>query len=93
MPEKLHQTHLVAAVVTRTGLSRKQACTAVKAILDSVTQSLKEGEPVDLRGLGTLEVRPTAPRTGVRPATGEKIELPAGRKVVFRITPDLQGQL
>lgn len=65
MREKLHQTQLVAAVATRTGL----------------------------RGLGTLEVRPTAPRTGVRPATGEKIELPAGRKVVFRISPDLQGQL
>ena len=44
-------------------------------------------------GLGKLKVKETNARTGRNPRTGEAIEIPAGRKVVFSPGKDFKEAL
>jgi DNA-binding protein HU-beta len=49
-----------------------------------ITKHLKKRERVRIAGLGILQVRNRAARTGRNPATGEAIQIKASKKVAFR---------
>ena len=90
---KVAKTQLVELVADKTGLTKKQSEEAVSAMLDAVVSAVKNGQSVGLPGLGTLSVKATAARTGVRPGTSEKIQIPAGKKVAFKVASTLKGNL
>ena len=88
---KIAKTQIVEQVAEQAGLTRKQAADAVNAMLDVVTDGLRGGKTVGLPGLGTFSVKATAARTGVRPGSTERIQIPAGKKVSFKVASDLKG--
>ncbi|SMB88751.1 HU family DNA-binding protein [Deinococcus hopiensis] len=90
---KVAKTQIIDLVAGRTSLSRKQSGEAVAAVLDSIGQALREGRSVGIPGLGTFSVTQTAARTGVRPGTSERIQIPAGRKIRFKVATTLRGEL
>ena len=90
---KVAKTQLVEQVAEKTGLTKKQSEEAVSAMLDVVVDAIRGGQSVGLPGLGTLSVKATAARTGVRPGTSEKIQIPAGKKVAFKVASTLKGNL
>ncbi|MGI6423196.1 MAG: HU family DNA-binding protein [Candidatus Dojkabacteria bacterium] len=75
---------LVERVAKSAGLTKKQAAEAVDALFDTITKSLKAGDPVLLTGFGKFEVRERAARVGINPKTLEKIKLPATRVPAFK---------
>ena len=79
----MNKTELVAAVATKAELSKKDADAAVKAVIDAVTEALKDGEKVALVGFGTFEVKTRAARTGKNPRTGEVINIPEAKVPSF----------
>ena len=91
--DKLSKSHIVDLISTRANLTKKEAATAFDATLDVIIESLKEGKTVGLPALGTLTVKATAARTGVNPGTAEKMQIPAGKKVSFKIAADLKKTL
>ena len=90
---KVAKTQLVELVADKTGLTKKQSEEAVSAMLDVVVDAIKSGKSVGLPGLGTMSVKETAARTGVKPGTSEKIQIPAGKKVAFKVASTLKGNL
>lgn len=90
---KIAKTQLVELVADRTGLTKKQSEEAVSVMLEIIIEAIKEGKSVGLPGLGTLSIKDTAPRIGVRPGTNERIEIPAGKKVAFKLASTLKGKL
>lgn len=80
----MNKTELVAAVATKAELSKKDADAAVKAVIDAVTEALKDGEKVALVGFGTFEVKTRAARTGKNPCTGEVINIPEAKVPSFK---------
>ena len=80
----MNKTELVAAVATKAELSKKDADAAVKAVIDAVTEALKDGEKVALVGFGTFEVKTRAARTGKNPRTGEVINIPEAKVPSFK---------
>lgn len=90
---KIAKTQLVEMVADKTGLTKKQSDEAVSTMLDVIVSSLKSGKSVGLPGLGTMSVKATAARTGVRPGTSQKIQIPAGKKVAFKVASTLKGNL
>jgi len=91
--EKLGKTGLVDQLTAQTILTRAEAGSVVDAVLEVVIEALRAGKTVGLPGLGTLNVRATAARQGVRPGTAEKIQIPAGKKISFKIAADLKKAL
>ncbi|WP_221090150.1 HU family DNA-binding protein [Deinococcus aquaedulcis] len=90
---KIAKTQIIDMVAERTSLNKKQAGDAVATMLDCVVSALRSGQSVGLPGLGTLSIAQTAERSGVRPGTSERITIPAGKKVRFKVATTLKGSL
>ncbi|MCI6245739.1 MAG: HU family DNA-binding protein [Eubacterium sp.] len=80
----MNKSELIAAVAAKADLSKKDAEAAVKAVIDSVSEALADGDKVALVGFGTFEVKTRAARTGKNPRTGEAIEIPAAKVPSFK---------
>ena len=74
----------VERVSSKSGLSRKDASTAVDAFLDSITESLQRGEEVAFTGFGKFSSQHRAARMGVNPRNPtERVHIPASRVPKF----------
>ena len=80
----MNKTELVTVLAERTGLSKKSAEEVLNTTLDIITETLVEGEKVQLVGFGSFEVRERAPRIGRNPRTKEAVSIPASRAVQFK---------
>ena len=67
----------VDAVADRSGLSKRDAGTAVDAVLDTITAALKTGDSVTFTGFGKSATSARAARMGVNPPTGERVQIAA----------------
>lgn len=90
---KLGKTQLVDLMADQSTLTKKQSDEVFSALLDLIVDALKGGKTVGLPGLGTLSVKDTAARTGVRPGTSEKLQIPAGKKVAYKVATSLKSSL
>lgn len=48
----------------------------VKAIIEQMSQSLSDGERIEIRGFGSFSLHYRAPRLGRNPKTGDAVSLP-----------------
>ncbi len=65
-------------------LTKKDADTYISTMLDTIKKAVKKGDDVSLIGFGTFTKVRRAARTGVNPATGEKIKIKAKTLPKFR---------
>lgn len=80
----MNKGDLIEAVASAANISKKAAGDAVEAVIDSITKALKKGESVALIGFGTFSVAKRNARTGINPATGEKIKIKAKKVAKFK---------
>ncbi|MFQ5765358.1 MAG: HU family DNA-binding protein [Rhodospirillales bacterium] len=80
----MNKNDLVAAVASRTGLSKSDAAKAVDGVVSAVTSALQRGSEVRLIGFGTFSVSRRAATTGRNPRTGERIQIPATNVPKFK---------
>jgi DNA-binding protein HU-beta len=80
LAEKMREMHLGKGVDT----TKKHAEEVIDFVFESITQSLKGGEEVNIAGFGGFEVKQRKPRTGRNPRTGEVVQVPATKVPKFR---------
>ena len=83
----MNRKELLEAVLSNKELShitKKDADRMITATFETIKKTVKKGEDVSLVGFGTWVRAKRAARTGVNPATGEKIKIPAKRVPKFR---------
>lgn len=78
------KAELVSAIAEKTELTKKDSEKALAAVIDSITEALKNGDKVALVGFGTFEVRARAARQGINPQTKKKIKIPATKVPAFK---------
>ncbi|MGN0701422.1 MAG: HU family DNA-binding protein [Oscillospiraceae bacterium] len=78
------KAELVAAVVEKTGLSKKDTEKVIAGVLETISDTLAKGESIQLVGFGTFEVRERAARKGVNPQTKKPIEIAATKVPAFK---------
>ena len=79
----MNKGELINAVAA-TGLSKKDADTAVNAVFGAIGDALAKGEAVQLIGFGTFSVKERAAREGRNPQTGEVVKIKASKAPVFK---------
>ena len=89
----MNKTELIAAVAAKTGLTKKDAEKVVNATIDSITESLANGDKVNVSGFGIFEVKTRAARTGRNPRTNETIEIPAAKLPAFKASKTLKDAI
>jgi len=90
---KALKADLIELITADHGLNKKAASDAVEAVTSSLAKLLSSGRAITLSNLGTFKVVETAARTGVNPSSKEKISIPAGKKVSFKISAGLKSSL
>ena len=87
------KAELVEEVSGKTGLPKKQAEIVVNTVFESIVETLKTGEKIELRGFGSFRIRQRDSRMGRNPKTGEKVEVPAKRIPYFKPGKELRELL
>ena len=80
----MNKAELLAAMVEKAEISKRDAEKALKAFEDVVTEELKKGGKIQLVGFGTFEVAERAARVGRNPQTGEEMEIAASKAPKFK---------
>jgi DNA-binding protein HU-beta len=73
----------VDAVADRAGMSKRDAGAAVDAVLDTITDTLRQGDSVTFTGFGKFSVSSRAARQGVNPRTKERVWIAATKVPKF----------
>ena len=66
------------------GISNQEAQRIVDLIFETIKHRLLSGDEIHIVGFGSLEVVTRRARRGRNPVTGEDIQLPERRALVFR---------
>ena len=85
----MNKTELVNAVAAAAGLGKAESKKAIEATLAAVAGALKAGDKVALLGFGNFCIAERPARTGINPATKEKIEIPAKKVIKFKAGAEL----
>lgn len=80
----MNKSELITSMAEKSQLTKKNAELALKAFIETVEETLSEGEKVQLVGFGTFETRDRAERKGRNPRTKEEILIPASTVPVFK---------
>ena len=80
----MNKAELIDAVAEAADISKAAAGRSVDTVLEVITESLKNGNPVTLVGFGTFNTRSRKARTGRNPRTGEPLQIAASNLAVFK---------
>lgn len=75
---------LAEDLATKFGWTKKDATEAVGYVFDEIVNTVAEGGEVSLDGFGKFERVEKKERTGLNPATGEKITIKASKAPKFK---------
>ena len=89
----MNKTELIAAVAAKTGLTKKDAERVVSATFETLTDSLKKGDKVQVSGFGIFEVKTREARVGRNPRTKEEIKIPATKLPAFKASKTLKDAI
>jgi len=81
---------IVHKITTAVGLTRIETEAVVNGFIIAIHEALKNGQEVEIRGLGSFRIIERDPRLARNPKTGEKIQLPKRRVPQFRPSKDLK---
>ena len=84
------KSDIVKEVAEETGLTKIEIEAVLKGVILSISESLKRGERVDIRGFGSFIVKQRAARDARNPATREIVKLHERYVPAFKVSKILK---
>src|SRR5246127_4538243 len=81
---------LIEEVSRLAELTRKDSEIIVETIFDSIVNSLRAGDKIEIRGFGSFRTRQRKPRVGRNPKTGDRVDVPAKKIPFFKPSKELK---
>ena len=79
----MNKQELIEAIAEKSHTSRSDSKKMLDALLETVTETLAQGDSVQLIGFGTFKSTERKARSGRNPRTGETVTIPAKRVPSF----------
>ena len=89
----MNKEDLVKLVSEKTGITKKAAGQAQKAVIEGISSTLERGGSISIVGFGSFKVVKRAAREGRNPSTGEKMQIPASKAVKFTPSKSLKERV
>ncbi len=89
----MNKGELIAAVAEKTQVAKKDVETVLNGFIDTVGETLQQGEGITLVGFGSFVVKEQAARIGRNPATGAELHIPAKKVPGFKAGKQLKDKL
>jgi len=88
------KSELVDRIVEANGiLTRKESELVVNIVFDSMSEALKNGEKVEIRGFGSFTVRERGAREARNPKSGEIVNIQAKKAPFFKTGKELRERV
>ena len=84
------KSELVEAIAARAELSKARAELVVNCVFDAMTEALRQGEGVEIRGFGSLKARAHKSYQGRNPRTGRSVDVPSKLRPFFKVGKELK---
>ena len=85
--------HIVIEISNRTGLTQVDVGIIVEELLASISRALTAGNNIEIRGFGRFKLKERVAHIARNPRSGEKVEIKAGIKPVFRASRELKNRV
>ena len=92
-PNTVTVKQIAADLAEKHDMPKRQVEALMNDLGEAFTTHLKKGNKIRYSGVGVLEVRSRAARTGRNPATGQPIPIPAKTVVKARIIKQLKDSV
>ena len=89
----MNKSDLVLEVARVCGLTHEVSDAVVTAIFERIVEAFVKGEHVEIRGLGTFDIRQRRPRIGRNPRTGANVSVPPRGVPFFKMGKELRAIL
>jgi nucleoid DNA-binding protein len=89
----MNKGDLINKIAESAGITKSQADDALGAVLDGITEALKNDDSVTLVGFGTFSASKRPARSGRNPQTGETIQIAAKTLAKFKAGKKLTDAL
>ena len=89
----MNKTELTAAMAGKLDKPKKEVEEFLNAFTDTITETLKEGDKIQITGFGTFETRERAAREGINPLTKEPLHIPAKTVASFKAGSKLKDAI
>jgi len=80
----INKKEIVSTIAKKTNQSKKNTEETVDALLETITDKIREDKKVNFTGFGSFWVNERKGRRGINPQTKEKIEIPATKVPKFK---------
>jgi len=81
----MKKAELVETVANKTGLSKIDVESVMKATMETITTAVAEGDKVAFIGFGSFERTSRAGRKAKIPGTDKVVDVPASKSVKFKV--------
>lgn len=78
------KTDIIKSVAKQTGVDRETVTRIIESYVDTVKETLIEGESINFRNFGTFYLKRRAPKTGRNLMTNTTILIPAHKVAMFK---------
>lgn len=89
----LTRADLAETINRKMGFSRAESLELVEAILDRMSDALRDGENVKISGFGSFVLRDKKERIGRNPKTGVEVPITSRRVLTFRASQLLKDKI
>ena len=89
----MNKSELVEKLADRAKITKKRAEQVVNLVFDQMTEALRRGERIEIRGFGSFTSKSYDAYTGRNPRTGETIHVPAKRLPFFKVGKELKERV
>ncbi len=82
---------IVDNIAAATGLTKVETEAVVDGFLATVSQALKDGRNIEIRGFGSFKVKKRKPRVARNPRTGEEVFVQEHYVPIFKVSKELRS--
>ncbi len=87
------KSDLIEVVANKLHLPKGKAELIVNCIFESMEDSLRQGERIEIRGFGSFEIRHYKAYEGRNPRTGDPVEVQPKRLPFFKVGKELKERV
>ncbi|MDD5169630.1 MAG: integration host factor subunit beta [Syntrophales bacterium] len=87
------KSDLIAVLATKENLTDQQATEIINGIFTGFTDTLKNGDGIEIRGFGSFTVRGYESYTGRNPKTGKNVDVRPKKLPFFKVGKELKERV
>jgi len=93
MTDTITKSELIELISDRRKLPKGKAEQIVNSIFDSMIETLKRGDGIEIRGFGSFTVRDYKPYAGRNPRTGVTVQVKPKKLPFFKVGKELREKI